>query len=192
MHYMKQLTAWAVSFHCMALIGSAETIVTHHAFPSGALENRHTTTDNGEYTSEIIWRPKSGGSERVFTESGKKLDDRAWTIEAAFVSERVLSFCRGSSLGALEHWRFNKNGSLWTLVARASLGSGTDVYGVTLSDAQTVKFQRRDRTIDQLIITDRHVFGSPMYRVVMMNGQEYWPNRGMRSEPAREAALPSR
>ncbi|MCF7787468.1 MAG: hypothetical protein K9N47_15165 [Prosthecobacter sp.] len=174
-HFLKQLVILAVAFQCLIAFGSAETIATNLTTSDGTLENRHATSDNGEYSSEIIWHPKSGGQELVYTASGKKLDDRAWTIEAAFASEGVLSLCRGSRSGALELWQFKKNGIVWTLVARASLGSGTDVYGVTLPDAQTVELQRKDRAIDQLLITDRPLIGSPLYRVVMMNGQDYWP-----------------
>ncbi|WP_395751943.1 hypothetical protein [Prosthecobacter sp.] len=170
MHLIRHFIALTVSFLCVASLSRAQTMATQLFLPNGTLENRPAI---GEHSTEVIWHPKSGGHEHVHTTSGG--DNNDWTIEAAFASEGVLSLCRGASTGALEHWQFRKSGSDWKLAARAFLGSGTDVYGVTMPDAQTIEFGRKDRTIDRLTVSNRPIGGNSLYREVMINGKELRP-----------------
>ena len=153
----------------------AETSVIHFDLPEGKIESTHIIAENGDFSVVLRWVPLNGESEVVFTSQGKRFENKHWTLESAYYAKDVLALCRGAASGEMEYWRLKKQNGKWDLVARADLGAGIYVYGIHMPNATAVELTRKSKAVDRLEVTDQPLIGAPLYRVVKMNGQEYWP-----------------
>ena len=163
---------------CLAVMltsARSETVKAKLQLPGGIIEEVELINDKGAFENVLIWQATGGRREVIHKADTSRIDHHQWTLEAGFVTDQGISLCRGAASGALEHWRFCKHGQSWSLAARASLGSGTDLVGITMSNLTSLEFDRRGGQKDKFEISDQPLIDNPLYRVVKMNGLEYWP-----------------